>query len=176
MSAAKKKFQPTARHEPRYMSKAEVAMVREKKQVVVDREFDRIYEEHGTVTTDLVLETARDSRSPLHDYFDWDDAVAGEKWRQAQALAMIMASKMVVILNEQQNGPPKAVASYPQVRRLIPGYRGEGFKMRNETLSNDDSRKVFVERRLGVLRSWCNSVVDVDELQPIRLKLLELLA
>src|SRR5262245_11365261 len=161
---------------PRYMTKSEASVVREKKQVVVDREFDKLYAEHGTVTTDLVLEVAREPRHPLHNYFDWDDAVAGDKWRQAQALAMIMASKIVVILNNQPDGPPKAVAGYPQVRRLLSPFRGEGFKMRNETLAEDNSRKAFVEKRLGVLRSWCNSVVDVDELQPIRLKLLEMLA
>jgi hypothetical protein len=153
-----------------YLSKQDAAIVRERKQVVIDRELDRLYEEHGNITTDLVLRTARDPKHPLHQYFEWDDEAAAEKYRQHQALQMIMASKMVVVLEKAANGgPPRVVASErPEVRRLVAGFRGEGFKMRKEALSNDEERAVMVERAMSRLRGWCDSTVDIPELSRLR--------
>lgn len=44
-----------------------------------------IREEHGTLTPALLVELARDPGHPLHSRFEWDDRVAGEKWRLEQA-------------------------------------------------------------------------------------------
>lgn len=152
-----------------YLSKQEAAKVRERKQVVVDREFDKLYAKHKTITTDLVLKAARDAKHPLHSFFEWDDTVAAEKYRQHQALQLIMASKMVVVLEQARNAPPQVVgASRPEVRRLVSGFRGEGFKMRNEALSDTEQRTVIVERYKSRLRGWCESTVDIPELSEIR--------
>jgi hypothetical protein len=40
--------------------------------------------EVGLKPMDLV-DDARDADSPLHDYFEWDDDVAAERWRNSQA-------------------------------------------------------------------------------------------
>lgn len=152
-----------------YLSKQDAAVVRERKQVVVDRELDRIYKKHRTVTTELVVEAAKDADHPLHGYFEWDDGKAAQKYRHSQALQMIMASKMVVVLKDAGEGPPRVVhGERPEVRRLVSSFRGEGFKMRKEALSNDESRAVIVERFKARLRGWCESVVDIPELQDLR--------
>lgn len=44
-----------------------------------------IREEHGELNRQLLVDLARDKKHPLHDRFDWDDTVAGEKWRLEQA-------------------------------------------------------------------------------------------
>lgn len=43
----------------------------------------------GSVTPSSVVEDARDPKSPLHECFDWDDGIAAEKWRLAQARNVI---------------------------------------------------------------------------------------
>jgi hypothetical protein len=40
-----------------------------------------IYDEQGVLTPALVVETARDENHPLHASFEWDDGIAGEKYR-----------------------------------------------------------------------------------------------
>lgn len=157
--------------EPKYMNKTDARVTREKKAVVVERELDKMYEKHGSVSTDLMLEEAKDPKHPLHKYFDWDDEVAGKKWRQTQALAMIMATKYVAVINGQSE-PPKVVHGVP-VRKFVSAFKGEGFKMRNEALNEEESRRALIERRLGVLRSWCRENIDIAELQPVRLAILE---
>jgi hypothetical protein len=158
-----------------YLSKEEAGRKRERKQVVVDRELDRLYKKHNTITTDLVLDAASNPKHALHTYFEWDDSVAAHKYRQAQATAMILASKMVAVLKaSEDDGPPQVIGGSQQVevRRLVNAYRGGGFKMRNEALKNLDSRAALVEKKKGVLRSWCSSVVDIQELATLR-KLIE---
>jgi hypothetical protein len=149
---------------------------RERKAVVVERELDRIYQKRRVVTVDVVLGDARNPKSPLHSYFEWDDAVAGERYRRAQATAMIMASKYVAQLveNEKKAGKGKTVDA-ARVRRLVNAFRGEGFKLRTDVLKDQETRDALIEKKRAVLRSWCDSVIDIQELTPIREAILKVL-
>lgn len=49
------------------------------------RQLLAIREEHGSLTPVLLVDLARDPEHPLHSRFEWDDAIAGEKWRIEQA-------------------------------------------------------------------------------------------
>ena len=160
-----------------YVSKADDSRMRQKKQVVVDRELDRIYEKHGTITTDLLVQVAADVKHPLHRYFEWDDSVAAKKYRAAQATAMIMASKMVLVLSKKENGDqPRVIsAEKTEVRRLVAPFRGDGFKMRNKALDVDEERAAIIERKKSVLRSWCREAADIAELNDLRSEILKLL-
>jgi hypothetical protein len=43
----------------------------------------------GKLTAETVVEKASNPRHPLHDEFEWDDTVAGAKWRLEQARELI---------------------------------------------------------------------------------------
>jgi hypothetical protein len=141
---------------------------REGKSVVVDRELERIYKKHKVVTVDVVLSEARKESHPLHSYFEWDDQRAAEKYRIVQAYSLIMASKFVVSLVENNEITPKQVKGTAQVRRLVSSFRGEGFKLRTDALKDAESRAAIIEAKKSQLRSWCNSTIDIHELEPLR--------
>lgn len=141
---------------------------RERKQVVIDAELEKLYAKHKTITVDLVLEEAAKPKHPLHSYFEWNDKAAADKYRKVQCYAMIMASKFVVQLVQDGKAAPGLVKDKAKVRRLVSAFRGEGFKMRNEALADDDMRKAIVETKKSVLRSWCKSTIDIPELEPLR--------
>ena len=44
-----------------------------------------IHDEHGDLNAVLVVDAARDPEHPLHHRFEWDDTLAGQQWRLAQA-------------------------------------------------------------------------------------------
>lgn len=48
-----------------------------------------IYEQNGRLTPAIVVDAARDKDHPLHNRFEWDDALAGEAWRKQQAHELI---------------------------------------------------------------------------------------
>lgn len=58
-------------------------------------ELSRIYTSHGQLTPKLVVDLARNPEHPLHNRFEWDDAVAGEKYREVQAAELIRSVKVV---------------------------------------------------------------------------------
>lgn len=141
---------------------------RERKSVVIDRELERIYKKHKVVTVEVVLTEAAKPIHPLHSYFEWDDQAAARKYRTVQAYSLIMASKFVVQLVENGDTTPRKVKGSAQVRRLVSAFRGEGFKLRTDALKDTESRAAIVESKRSQLRSWCNSVIDIDELSPLR--------
>lgn len=53
-------------------------------------------ENGGILTPDIVVQDASDETSPLHTYFEWDDAEAAVKWRRAQARDLIRSIRVEV--------------------------------------------------------------------------------
>lgn len=51
----------------------------------VGEEFERLYEENGKLDPKDVVDASRDKNALLHDYFEWDDTIAAEKYRVHQA-------------------------------------------------------------------------------------------
>lgn len=48
-----------------------------------------IRDKRGALTPKIVLDEARDPNHPLHGSFEWDDSVAGEKYRLGQARKLL---------------------------------------------------------------------------------------
>lgn len=145
---------------------------RERKSVIVDRELEKIYKRHKTVTVEVVLSEAAKPTHPLHSYFEWNNDAAAEKYRTVQAYSLIMSSKFTVQLIENGQSTPRQVKGTAQVRRLVSAFRGEGFKLRTDALKEAESRAAIIETKRSQLRSWCESVVDIEELNDLRTSIL----
>jgi hypothetical protein len=74
-----------------------------------------IYDQQGQLTPRLVVDQARDASHPLHDRFEWNDAVAGEAWRRQQAHEMIRSVR-VVYREATDETPEKSVRAFHAVR------------------------------------------------------------
>jgi hypothetical protein len=79
-------------------------------------ELQRIYDERGTLTPALVVDEARDPQHVLHSRFEWDDSVAGEKYRRAQAQELIRSVK-VVYREATETERAKSVRAFHAIRR-----------------------------------------------------------
>lgn len=163
-----------------YVSKQDAQVHRKKKTVIIEEAIGAVVRTEGHVTATLLLEAATKKGHPLHDYFTWDDSEAARKWRLAQAEAMIIGTKYIAYLREEG---PRSKKSAPaldgngrkiSVRRYLPAHGAEGFRDRIEVLGDDESRRAIIERKLETLRSWCRSVVDIDELAAVRRAIEEL--
>lgn len=53
-----------------------------------------VHDQHGRLTPVLVVDTARDPAHPLHARFEWNDTVAGEKYRLEQASQLLRVVKL----------------------------------------------------------------------------------
>lgn len=72
-----------------------------------------IRREHGSLTGQAVVEAARDEAHPLHSRFEWDDSVAGEKFRVVQANELIRSVKV----NFVTDGGPSDLRGFVSVSR-----------------------------------------------------------
>jgi hypothetical protein len=60
----------------------------------------------GRLEPDIVLEAARDERSPLHGEFEWDTEEAAYRWRLEQARALIRSVRVVVTVEDHEYSVP----------------------------------------------------------------------
>lgn len=80
-----------------------------------------IYDRHGRLTPELVLDEARSEGHPLHTRFEWDDAVAAERYRREQAHELIQSVK---ISYAQADGRRTEIRAFHAVR-MPTGYSYE---------------------------------------------------
>ena len=55
-----------------------------------------IEQQNGTVSKELFLDASRSEDSPTHGMFEWDDSIAGEKWRLDQARKIICSLSLKI--------------------------------------------------------------------------------
>lgn len=60
-------------------------------------ELSVIEETRGKITPQLVIESAKNKKSVLHDYFEWDDSKAAQSWRVRQASSLLNNIKVNVV-------------------------------------------------------------------------------
>lgn len=59
-------------------------------------EMDRLYRKHGTLTPEVVVQAAKNAKSPMHECFEWDDSAAGKAWREEQARSLIRSVRVEI--------------------------------------------------------------------------------
>ncbi len=72
-----------------------------------------IRDQHGALTPRLVVDEARDESHPLHTRFEWDDSVAGEKYRQQQAHDLIQVVRLTFT---DRKGTERSVRAFHALR------------------------------------------------------------
>lgn len=73
-----------------------------------------IYDTRGTLTPGLLVDIARDPNHPLHSRFEWDDSLAAEAHRRAQAGNLIRRVR-IQYAEATDHTPPKSVRAFTSV-------------------------------------------------------------
>jgi hypothetical protein len=82
-----------------------------------------IYDQHGELTPELVVQEAQAEGHPLHSRFEWDDESAGDSWRRHQASELIRSVK-VVYREATEKEEARTVRAFHAVR----GPRGHAYQ------------------------------------------------
>lgn len=75
----------------------------------VGEECEKIEARDGAVTQESLVDSARSEGSAIHGLFEWDDRIAGEKWRLNQA-RVILSNLKVTVLDSGGQEPQKVRA------------------------------------------------------------------
>lgn len=67
---------------------------------------DLARQHNGAVTPQEVVEAARPETSPLHDYFEWNDNEAAQKYRLTQARGLLNRFRITYVVEERRISAP----------------------------------------------------------------------
>jgi hypothetical protein len=113
----------------------------------------------GDITPEMVLKDARSAHSPLHPLFEWDDRVAGHKWRIFQASHVIQCVATVV---EDAQGDERLTRAYVSVKRR--GHDRNSFVPVTTAMEDPGLRAQVLERAFGELQIWRDKYQHYEEL------------
>ena len=126
----------------------------------VGREFERIEKEHGKVTSELLLKDAEPEDSPLHELFEWDDAVAGHKYRLTQATNVII--NLAIEVEKEQK--PKKIRAYYNVSD---SERKGRFINAETAFANPDTKEIILKRAYREMQSFMQKYENLTEFAPV---------
>jgi hypothetical protein len=117
-------------------------------------------QKYERVTPELVVETAKNPKSPLHDYFDWNDKTAAEKFRLEQARLLLRS----IIIVDHKNIEGKVRAFYNVSE---PTEEGRTYVTLDRVLSEPDLREQVIEYAYAELEGWKERYKQYSEFRTI---------
>jgi hypothetical protein len=124
----------------------------------VGRALMRIERTYGGIEAPLVVKEAESPQSPLHDYFEWDDAVAGVRFREEQARSLIRHVQVV-----RSNGS----GTYVRAFVVVEDAGGEAYQSIAKVMSNEQLRSQLLRRARAELETFRRKYRDLKELSDV---------
>lgn len=119
----------------------------------VGKELEQLGED---ITASGVVALARKKSSEMHDYFEWDDSIAGEKYREDQARKLIALLKVTYVKGKKETAPVRA---YVNVKR------NEGYSQIEKVVQNVDAYQMLLDRAYSELLVIKNKYTELEEIQ-----------
>lgn len=117
-------------------------------------------EKEKGLTAKNLLKQAKNKKSSLHNFFDWENNSAGHQWRLQQARALINVIQIVV--------EEKMHYAYENVRITTKnGGSQRVYKPKFEIISNEELRLQLVRRAIEHIKYWQEQNKSYNELKPI---------
>lgn len=110
-----------------------------------------------TITPEQIIDVAKDKNNLLHQFFEWNDTVAADKYRKIQAQQMLC--KITYVTDDEDNNPKRY---YYNVSYSTGEYHTAKFVFEHE-----DTYLVLKERAIEYLRGAEKRFRNISELQEV---------
>jgi hypothetical protein len=117
----------------------------------------KLMKRDGKLHPRTVVDEARDESSPLHKHFEWDDSIAGEKYRLEQARTLICNVRII-----PDEGSKKSVRAF--VNLLPERFDGGGYRLASEVIGNAELRQQLIKTAIIELAAWRKRHSDLMDL------------
>ena len=124
----------------------------------VGKELEKI-ESKEELTRETVLEYAKNKKSELNKCFEWDDSIAGEKYRLQQA-SFVLTSISIVVSEE----PKKATRMYVSIKKDDK----KTFKNIVSVLENDEDYQQLLDNAEKEFISFKERYAELVELKDLK--------
>jgi len=119
---------------------------------------------NGILTPSVVLNEARNKSNPLHNYFNWNNNDAGEKYRLVQARLLINHIEIVIV----HEGTEKETRAYVNVSNVTEeGDKNQIYVTVERALTNKEYRRQTLANAIREAEYWKNKYKEFKELSSI---------
>ena len=112
---------------------------------------------------EAIVDFARPDESPLHDEFEWDDTIAGAKFRLVQAGCLIR--RVHVTIQKPTGGEAVSVRAY--VSLASDRIEGGGYRPILEVMTDEQRYQEMLATALAELENFQRRFRELKELSPI---------
>ena len=127
-----------------------------------------IYEAHdGRLAPAQVVSAARSPDSPLHGEFEWDDDVAAEQYRLAQAGALIRRVKLHIVKQDPSTKQIAIKTTRQFESRRSQRTKAAGYESISDIIADADKRQELIGDVLRQFRAYRRRYTDLVELEAI---------
>jgi len=126
----------------------------------IRNELLKIAKEHnGIIRPAIVIEKARDSKSPLHNCFEWDNSKAAEAFRLEQARGLI---RTYVTVFSEETHPQDVFVSLSTDRKA-----GGGYRVLADVIGDADMKKILLKDALNEMVYFTKKYNRLQELASV---------
>lgn len=126
----------------------------------VGKQLEKIAKEHGTVTPEQVIESAKPKNSVLHPHFEWNDKKAGAEFRKSQAGHLI---RCIRVISHFDGNEPKRAFIHVRVK----GSRKGQYHPREEVISRKELADAAIKECVSQLWGIRKRFEEVRALQSV---------
>lgn len=123
---------------------------------IAGEHLQKVKEKNGHLSKENVLESGRPDNSPIHSCFEWDNEVAGEKYRIFQAGMLINNVVEVKQSEEKENRSPAFV-------NVSENRKGQYISTK-DALSQEETREIVLKRAIKELKYFQIKYEKLSEL------------
>ena len=118
-------------------------------------ELDRIYQKHGALTAAEIVNESREETAPLHPCFEWNDAVAAEKYRETQATEIVRA----IVAISESNGQQQEIRAFVHVEK--------NYQPISVVINNEEKMTELLAVALKELQAFQRKYATLSELKSV---------
>jgi hypothetical protein len=111
-------------------------------------------DKQGRLNAKELVEASRDENAPLHDMFEWDDAIAAEKYREEQAKKIIRSIELVI-------------EDKPVNYRAFSSIGPKAYTSTQTALSKDATRRILLNSAKAELQAFKRKYSTLKELSDV---------
>jgi len=130
---------------------------------IVGRELHRIQKKQGCIKPAMVVDAARPKENPLHAFFEWDDSVAAEEWRQDQARGLIRSVRVIQCDMPPQEQPIVRAFVSVQASDTETKFEGTAYVPIQVASKNEDYKSQILDAAMAELREWKQRYSDYKQ-------------
>ena len=122
-----------------------------------------IQKKEGIITPVIIVKKAKAKKSVLHNYFEWDNSIAGQKYRIHQARSLINHIEVKII---RENKPDEKIKMFHNIK-VVPESKDRGYVSLQAVLDSPDYHNQVIAQALLEVTSWHHRYKQYLELSPI---------